>query len=101
MPTCDTCGAAFETLSELRLRHDPCPEAEAERRYQDAKARLAEERGLEIGDTCRVIAGGEEVEVVDVEAGETDEAEPRVVWVPVDEPDTPENRETAAFDEVV
>jgi len=100
MPSCDTCGAAFETLSELRLRHDPCPEAEEQRRYEATIEQLADERGLEIGDTCRVVAGGREVEVVDVDPGAADE-EPSVVWVPAGSEDAPENRETSTFDEVV
>lgn len=100
MHTCDTCGEGFETLSELRLSHDPCPEAETQRRYEAAIERLAEDRGLEIGDSCRLVAGGQEVDIVDVEAGSSDE-EPQVVWVPAGSEDAPENRETSAFDEVV
>ncbi len=100
MYDCEVCGEAFETLSALRLEHEPCPVAERECRYEEAIERLAEERGLEIGDRCRVVASGAEVEIVDVEAGSAEE-EPRAVWVPAGSEDEPDNRETSAFDEVV
>lgn len=100
MYECDTCGEAFETLSALRIEHEPCPVAERERRYEAALERLREERGLEVGDRCRVVASGEEAEVVDVEAGGAD-GEPRVVWVPAGAEDAPDERRTGAFDEVV
>ncbi|WP_254838414.1 hypothetical protein [Natronomonas marina] len=99
MYACDACGEEFETLSALRIEHEPCPVAEEQRRYDEAVERLADERGLEIGDRCRVVATGEEAEIVDIEPGEGD-AEPEVVWVPAGE-DDPEEGRTATFDEVV
>jgi hypothetical protein len=101
MYTCDTCGADFETLSALRMDHEPCPVAEEERRHEEAVERLADERGLEIGDRCRVIESGEEAEIVDVEAAADPEAEPAVVWIPAGSEDAPDRRRTAGFDEVV
>lgn len=100
MYECDACGEAFETLSQLRLEHEPCPVAEARRRRETAIERLQEDRGLAIGDRCRIIQSGAEAEIVDVEAGGEDEA-PRVVWIPADVEDDPERRRTATFDEVV
>ena len=101
MYACETCGEEFETLSRLRLHHDPCPVAEEERRYGEALERLRDEWGLEVGDWCRVIRTGEEVEVVDVEPGEDDDAEPRVVWIPAGETDTPEQRQTSPAGKLV
>ena len=101
MYTCDTCGADFETLSALRMEHEPCPVAEEQRRHEETLARLADERGLEVGDRCRVIESGEEAEVVDVEPAADDDGEPKVVWVPVGSEDAPDRRRTAGFDEVV
>lgn len=99
MYACDTCGEEFETLSRLRLDHAPCPIDEEQKRQEEARARLKDERGLEVGDRCRVIAGGREVDIVDVEPN--DDGEPRVVWVPAGEEDDPENRETSAASELV
>ena len=101
MYTCETCGADFETLSALRMDHEPCPVAEEQRRHEEAVERLADERGLEIGDRCRVIESGEEAEVVDVEAAADPEAEPAVVRIPAGSEDAPDRRRTAGFDEVV
>ena len=101
MYTCEACGAEYETLSALRMDHDPCPVEAEERRHEEAVERLADERGLEIGDRCRVIESGEEAEVVDVEAAADPEAEPAVVWIPAGSDDTPDRRRTAGFDEVV
>lgn len=99
MYACDACGEEFETLSELRIEHEPCAVAEAQRRYEAAKERLAEERGLEIGDRCRLIASGEEVEIVDVDPVE--DGAPDVVCVSPGEEDAPENRRTVSFDDIV
>lgn len=100
MYECDACGAAFETLSRLRIEHDPCP-VEAERRRREAAIeRLSAEKDLEIGARCRVIESGEEAEIVDVEAGD-ETGEPRVVWIPAGADDDPDQRRTASFDEVV
>ncbi|WP_336135447.1 hypothetical protein [Natronomonas amylolytica] len=95
MHTCDACGAEYETLSELRMRHD-CPVEEEQRKREEALDYLREERGLEIGDLCRVVKTGKEVEIVDVEPSEegTDDP-PTVVWVPADRADTPDNRQTS------
>ncbi|MEF8867350.1 MAG: hypothetical protein V5A85_02415 [Haloarculaceae archaeon] len=101
MYACETCGEEFETLSRLRLRHDPCPVAERRRRREEAVERLRTEWGLEIGDWCRRIGTGEEVEVVDVEPAEEDGEDPRVVWVPASEADTPEQRRTSPAGELV
>jgi hypothetical protein len=101
MYACDACGEKFETLSALRLEHEPCPVAEEQRRYEEAVARLADERGLEIGDRCRVIESGEEAEVVDVDPAADGDGEPKVVWVPAGSEDDPDRRRTAGFDEVV
>ena len=101
MYTCEACGAEYETLSALRMDHEPCPVAEEQRRHEEAVERLADERGLEIGDRCRVIESGEEAEVVDVEAAADPEAEPAVVWIPAGSEDAPDRRRTAGFDEVV
>jgi hypothetical protein len=101
MYTCEACGAEYETLSALRMDHEPCPVAEEERRHEEAVERLADERGLEIGDRCRVIESGEEAEIVDVEAAADPEAEPAVVWIPAGSEDAPDRRRTAGFDEVV
>ena len=101
MYTCDTCGADFDTLSALRMDHEPCPVAEEQRRHEEAVERLADERGLEIGDRCRVIESGEEAEIVDVEAAPDGDGEPKVVWVPAGSEDSPDRRRTAGFDEVV
>ena len=101
MYTCETCGEEFETLSRLRLHHEPCPVAEEERRHEEAIKRLRGEWGLEIGDWCRVIATGEEVEIVDIEPGASDEEEPRVVWVPAGKEDTPERRQTSPAGKLV
>ena len=101
MYACETCGEEFETLSRLRLDHRPCPVAEEERRQDEAVQRLRDEWSLEVGDWCRVIGTGEEVEIVDIEPGEVDEDEPRVVWVPAGEADTPEERHTSPAGELV
>ena len=101
MYTCDTCGADFETLSALRMDHEPCPVAEEQRRHEEAVARLADERGLEIGDRCRVIESGEEAEIVDVVPAVDGDRDPEVVWVPAGSEDAPDRRRTAGFDEVV
>jgi hypothetical protein len=101
MYACETCGEEFETLSRLRLRHDPCPVEERRRREGDAVRRLAEEWGLEVGDRCRVIATGAEVEIVDVEPGDGEGDDPVVVWVPAGEADAPESRETSPARDLV
>jgi hypothetical protein len=101
MYTCETCGAEYETLSALRMDHEPCPVAEEQRRQEEAVERLADERGLEIGDRCRVIESGEEAEIVDVEAAAHDDGDPEVVWIPAGSEDAPDRRRTAGFDEVV
>lgn len=101
MYTCDTCGEEFPTLSRLRLDHDPCPVAERQRRGEEAVRRLREEWRLEVGDWCRVIGTGEEVEIVEVEPGEGDDDDPVVVWVPAGSPDAPEHRHTTPAGELV
>ena len=101
MYACDACGEEFETLSALRLEHDPCPVAEDQRRYDEAVGRLAAERGFEIGDRCRVIDSGDEAEIVDVEPAADHDGDPKVVWIPPDDEDDPDRRRTAGFDEVV
>lgn len=100
MYACDTCGEEFETLSALRIEHDPCPVAVEQRRQEAAVQRLSDELGLEIGDRCRVVATGKEAEIADVDAGGPDD-EPEVILVPPDSEDTPETRHTASFDEIV
>jgi len=100
MYACDACGEEFETLSALRIEHEPCAVAEKQRRHEEALRRLDDERGLVVGDRCRVIGSGKEVEIVDVEPG-GEAGDPRVVWVPADTDDNPDRRETSAFDEVV
>lgn len=100
MYACETCGVEFETLSQLRLDHDPCPVEEERRRREEAIRRLEADRGLEIGDRCRVIETAEEVEIVDVEPAEGGE-ELKVVWVPAGEPDEPEHRRTSPATAVV
>jgi hypothetical protein len=99
MHTCDACGAEFETLSELRMRHD-CPVEEEQRKREQALDDLREERGLEIGDLCRILKTGKEVEIVDVEPGEADDP-PTVVWVPAGREDTPEKRRTSSPAELI
>ena len=101
MYACDACGEEFETLSALRIEHEPCPVAEERRRHEAALERLHEERGVDLGDRCRVIATGEEIEVVDVDAGESDADDPEVLWVPAGAEDDPDDRRRASFDEVV
>lgn len=101
MHTCDACGEEFETLSELRLRHDPCPVEEDQRRREEAVEWLADERAIEIGDVCRVVKTGEEVTVVDVEPAEEEDAEPTVVWVPADQDDESEHRQRSSPGELV
>jgi len=97
MYSCDVCGEEFETLTRMRLEHDPCP-VEEERRAEEAAIETVEtEHGYGVGDHCRLI-GGQEVEVVAIEPGED---EPVVVWVDVDEEDTPENRERSPASEVL
>lgn len=99
MYTCDACGEEFGTLTELRVRHD-CP-VEAERRRREAAHEyLRAERGLEIGDRCRVIGTGEEVEIVDVEPSEDDDV-PTVIWVPAGAADTPERRRSSPPNDLV
>ena len=100
MYACDACGEEFETLSALRIEHEPCPVAEEQRRHEAALERLAEERKLEPGDRCRVIATGEEAEIVDVDPGGPD-GDPEVLWVPAGAEDDPDDRRRASFDEVV
>jgi hypothetical protein len=100
MHSCDACGAEFETLSELRMRHD-CPVKEEQRKREQALDYLREERGLEIGDLCRVIETGREVEIVDVEPASGDEDEPTVFWVPANREDTPNNRRTSPATDLI
>ena len=100
MYTCDACGEEFETLSELRIEHEPCAVAEEQRRREEALRRLDDERDLSVGDRCRVIGSGKEIEIVDVEPGGED-ADSRVVWIPAGTEDDPDRRETSAFDEIV
>ena len=64
MYACDACGEEFETLSELRIEHEPCAVAERQRRHEEALRRLDDERDLSVGDRCRVIGSGKEVEIV-------------------------------------
>jgi hypothetical protein len=95
MHTCDACGAEFETLSELRMRHD-CPVKEEQRKREAALDYLREEQGLEIGDLCRVVKTGKEVEIVDIEPSDEGADEPpTIVWVPADREDTAKNRRTS------
>lgn len=101
MYTCETCGEEFETLTRLRLDHRPCPVADRQRRHEEAIQRLKDEWKLEIGDWCRVLRTGEEVEIVDIEPGDTDDDDPRVVWIPAGEPDTPTQRHTSPAGELV
>ena len=100
MYACDACGEEFETLSALRIEHEPCAVAERQRRYEAAVERLREEHGVDLGDRCRVIATGEEIEVVDVDPGGSDAADPEVLWVPAGEDDA-DDRRRASFDEIV
>ena len=100
MYACDACGEEFETLSELRIEHEPCAVAEEQRRHEEALRRLDDERHLTIGDRCRVIGSGKEVEIVDVEPGGEDD-NPEVVWIPAGTEDDPDRRETSTFDEIV
>ncbi|MFQ3319503.1 MAG: hypothetical protein ACI8UR_001900 [Natronomonas sp.] len=100
MHTCDACGAEFETLSQLRLRHDDCP-VKAERRKREAAVqRLQDERGLEIGDLCRVLSSGKEVEIVDIDP-DAEGNELTVVYVPTSREDTPDNRRTVPAAELI
>lgn len=101
MYTCDTCGEEFETLSQLRLRHDPCPVEEEQQRKEAAIRRLADERGLEIGELCRVLGTGREVEIVDVEPADDEDEPPTVVWVPAGRDDEPEHRRRSPADELL
>lgn len=101
MYTCETCGEEFDTLSSLRLDHEPCPVDEERRRHEEAIQRLADERGLEIGDLCRVIETGLEAEIVDVEPATDEDGEPTVVWIPAEKDDEPEHRRTSSIREVV
>ncbi|MFC6942889.1 hypothetical protein ACFQE8_23515 [Salinirubellus sp. GCM10025818] len=101
MYACEHCGEEFETLSGLRVRHEPCPVGERERRREEAIERLKEEWNLEVGDWCRVLGTGEEAEIVDVEPAEEDEDEPTVVWIPAGEPDTPDLRRRSPAGRVV
>lgn len=101
MHACDVCGEEFETLSRLRLEHEPCPVEERERKREEAIQQLRDERGIDIGEQCRVISTGREVTVVDVEPSEGADGEPTIVWVPADEPDTPEQRHRSPADEIV
>ena len=100
MYACDACGEEFETLSELRIEHEPCAVAEEQRRREEALRQLDDERDLSVGDRCRVIGSGKEVEIVDVEPGGED-GDPMVVWVPAGTEDDPDRRETSTFDEIV
>ncbi|MCY4731833.1 hypothetical protein KY092_14835 [Natronomonas gomsonensis] len=100
MHICDACGAEFETLSELRMRHD-CPVKEEQRKREQALEYLRDERGLEIGDLCRVVKTGTEVEIVDVEPAEGDDEEPTVVWVPANRADTPQNQRTGSVTDLI
>ena len=86
MYACDACDEEFDTLSALRIEHEPCP--------------VAEERELEPGDRCRVIATGEEAEIVDVDPGGPD-GDPEVLWVPAGAEDDPDDRRRASFNEIV
>lgn len=99
MYACDACGAEFETLSELRIRHD-CPVEEEQRKRDAALDYLKEEQSLEIGDRCRVVETGKEVEIVDVEPSE-DDTEPTVVWIPAGKEDTPERRRTSPASDLI
>lgn len=101
MYACEHCGEEFETLSGLRVRHEPCPVGERKRREEEAIQRLKQEWDLEIGDWCRVLGTGEEAEIVDIEPGEEDEDEPTVVWIPAGESDTPERRRRSPAGRVV
>ena len=100
MYACDACGEEFETLSELRIEHEPCAVAEEQRRREEALRRLDDERDLSVGDRCRVIGSGEEIEIVDVDPGGPD-GDPEVLWVPAGAEDDLDDRRRASFDEVV
>lgn len=101
MYTCNACGEEFETLSQLRLAHEPCPVKEQQRKHDEAIQQLQDQRGLSIGDRCRVIETGEEVEIVDVEPTDDPEEWPTVVCVPAGAEDTPEQRRTSPASDVV
>jgi hypothetical protein len=100
MHTCDACGAEFETLSEMRMRHD-CPVKEEQRKREQALDYLREEQGLELGDLCRVVSSGKEVEIVDVEPNDDEDEEPTVVWVPAGREDTAKNRRTSPVGDLI
>lgn len=101
MYACESCGEEFETLSRLRVKHRPCPVEEEQRRQEDAIQRLKAEWGLEMGDWCRVIASGEEVEIVGIEPGGEGDDEPQVVWVPAGKADTQEQRQRSPAGKLV
>lgn len=98
MYSCDVCGEEFETLTRLRLNHDPCPIEQERRERAEAIETVASDRGFEIGDRCRLVKTAEEIDVVDVEPGED---EPTVVWVYPDKADTPENRHRTPASDVI
>ena len=98
MYTCDVCGEEFETLTRLRLDHDPCPVEEERREHEQAIETVETEHGYSVGDRARLLGEGREVEVVDVEPGDD---EPTVVWIDPDEDDTPENRERSPASDVL
>lgn len=98
MYSCDVCGEEYETLTRLRLDHDPCPVEEKREKRRAAIEQVADERGFGVGDRCRLIATAEEVDVVDIEPGEE---EPTVVWVPAGQAETEENRQRSAASDVI
>jgi hypothetical protein len=81
------------------LRHD-CPVKEKQQRREAALERLKDEQGLEIGDSCRLLKTGREVEIVDIEPSEAAE-ELTVVWVPAGREDTDESRRRSTASELV
>jgi hypothetical protein len=98
MYTCDVCGEEFETLTRMRLEHDPCPVEQERREHQQAVEQVEQQHGYGVGDRARLLDEGREVEVVDVEPGDD---EPTVVWVDPDEEDEPENRGRSPASDVI
>ena len=98
MYSCDVCGEEFETLTRLRLNHDPCPVEQEREAHEAAIRQVEDERGFGIGDRCRLIDGAREVEVVDIEPGDE---EPTVVWVDPGDDDTEANRTRSPANKVI
>lgn len=98
MYSCDVCGEEFETLTRLRLNHDPCPVEQEREEHEAAIQHVEDERGFGIGDWCRLIDGAREVEVVDIKPGDE---EPTVVWVEAGEEDIEENRSESPASDLI